>query len=62
LPDLEVPIEEEFEKGLTARICCRSGASKPLDVSNTLLFLESDDARYIRVVQLPVDAGSQIEP
>ncbi|GAA4729622.1 mycofactocin-coupled SDR family oxidoreductase [Modestobacter marinus] len=31
---------------------------EPVDISNAILFLVSDDARYITGVQLPVDAGS----
>jgi len=30
----------------------------PIDVSNAVLFLASDEARYLTGVQLPVDAGS----
>ena len=33
----------------------------PVDISNAILFLVSDDARYITGVQLPVDAGSVIK-
>ncbi|SDF48863.1 SDR family mycofactocin-dependent oxidoreductase [Blastococcus fimeti] len=33
----------------------------PVDISNAVLFLVSDDARYITGVQLPVDAGSVIK-
>jgi (+)-trans-carveol dehydrogenase len=32
----------------------------PVDISNAVLFLVSDDARYVTGVQLPVDAGSTI--
>ncbi|EGD53414.1 mycofactocin-coupled SDR family oxidoreductase [Gordonia neofelifaecis] len=32
----------------------------PADVTNALLYLASDDARYVTGVQLPVDAGSTI--
>jgi SDR family mycofactocin-dependent oxidoreductase len=34
---------------------------EPVDISNAILFLVSDDARYITGVQLPVDAGSVIK-
>jgi NAD(P)-dependent dehydrogenase (short-subunit alcohol dehydrogenase family) len=34
---------------------------EPADISNALLFLASDDARYITGVALPVDAGSVIK-
>jgi SDR family mycofactocin-dependent oxidoreductase len=33
----------------------------PVDISNAILFLVSDDARFITGVQLPVDAGSVIK-
>lgn len=33
----------------------------PVDISNAVLFLVSDDARYVTGVQLPVDAGSTIK-
>ena len=31
---------------------------EPVDISNAILFLVSDDARYVTGVQLPVDAGA----
>jgi (+)-trans-carveol dehydrogenase len=31
---------------------------EPVDISNAVLFLASDEARYITGVMLPVDAGS----
>ena len=34
---------------------------EPVDISNAIAFLVSDDARYITGVQLPVDAGSVIK-
>jgi SDR family mycofactocin-dependent oxidoreductase len=34
---------------------------EPVDISNAILFLVSDDARYVTGVQLPVDAGSVIK-
>jgi (+)-trans-carveol dehydrogenase/(-)-trans-carveol dehydrogenase len=33
----------------------------PLDVSNAVLFLASDEARYITGVTLPIDAGMTIK-
>jgi (+)-trans-carveol dehydrogenase len=33
---------------------------EPADVSNALLFLASDEARYVTGVALPVDAGYAI--
>jgi NAD(P)-dependent dehydrogenase (short-subunit alcohol dehydrogenase family) len=34
---------------------------EPVDISNALLFLASDEARYITGVTLPVDAGAVIK-
>jgi (+)-trans-carveol dehydrogenase len=33
----------------------------PEDISNAVLFLASDEARYITGVALPVDAGSRLK-
>jgi (+)-trans-carveol dehydrogenase len=34
------------------------GWVEPQDISNTVLFLASDESRYITGVTLPIDAGS----
>jgi len=34
---------------------------EPLDISNAVLFLASDEARFITGVPLPVDAGCLIK-
>ncbi len=31
---------------------------EPVDISNAVLFLASDEARYVTGLELPVDAGS----
>jgi (+)-trans-carveol dehydrogenase len=33
---------------------------EPVDISNAVLFLASDEARYITGVTLPVDAGALV--
>ena len=33
----------------------------PIDISNAVLFLSSDESRYITGVSLPVDAGSLLK-
>jgi NAD(P)-dependent dehydrogenase (short-subunit alcohol dehydrogenase family) len=33
------------------------GEVEPVDISNAIVFLASDEARYITGVMLPVDAG-----
>lgn len=37
------------------------GWVEPADISNAVLFLASDEARYITGVPLPVDAGSMLK-
>jgi NAD(P)-dependent dehydrogenase (short-subunit alcohol dehydrogenase family) len=34
---------------------------EPVDISNAILWLVSDDARYVTGVTLPVDAGFQVK-
>jgi len=34
---------------------------EPVDISNAVLFLSSDDARYITGVALPVDGGAMLK-
>jgi NAD(P)-dependent dehydrogenase (short-subunit alcohol dehydrogenase family) len=34
---------------------------EPVDISNAVVFLASDQARYITGVTLPVDAGAAIK-
>jgi (+)-trans-carveol dehydrogenase/(-)-trans-carveol dehydrogenase len=34
---------------------------EPVDISNALLWLASDEARYVTGVALPVDAGAVIK-
>lgn len=35
---------------------------QPIDISNALLWLSSDDARYVTGVALPIDAGFMNQP
>lgn len=53
LPDLDTPADAEYVP---------IGFLEPGEVSKTVLFLLSDDSRYITGVQLPVDAGSLNKP
>lgn len=53
LPDLDTPPDAEYSP---------VPALMPGEISKTVLFLLSDDARYITGVQLPVDAGSTNKP
>ncbi|PJJ55182.1 mycofactocin-coupled SDR family oxidoreductase [Compostimonas suwonensis] len=61
-PDLSE--EERTLETLTARFATMNALPIPwveaLDISNAVLFLASDEARYITGVTLPVDAGTLI--
>lgn len=59
-PDLEHPSRAEFAEASRATGLLPVDWVEAADVSNALLFLASDDARYITGVALPVDAGALI--
>jgi SDR family mycofactocin-dependent oxidoreductase len=56
-PDLESPAADDFRAALATVNTLPVPWVEPIDVSNALLFLASDEARYITGVPLPVDAG-----
>lgn len=57
-PDLEHPTKEDFEAVLDQINPYPVGLIEPVDISNAILFLSSDEARYITGATLPVSAGS----
>ena len=61
LPDSRHPTVEEFAPVSQQMIALPIPWVEPLDVSNALLFLASDEARYITGVTLPVDGGMLIK-
>jgi len=56
-PDLANPTEADAAEVLRARNLLPVPWVEPVDVANAVLFLASDEARYITGVALPVDAG-----
>jgi (+)-trans-carveol dehydrogenase len=56
-PDLENPTAEDATAAFQATNAMPVPWVDPVDISNALLFLASDEARYITGVSLPVDAG-----
>jgi SDR family mycofactocin-dependent oxidoreductase len=60
-PDLENPTVEDFKPVAQFMHVLPVGWVEPEDISNAVLFLASDDARYITGVALPVDAGSMLK-
>lgn len=57
-PDLDSPGEDDVRAGFQANNALPVPWIEPEDVSRAVLFLASDDARYITGVMLPVDAGA----
>ncbi|HEY1823643.1 MAG TPA: mycofactocin-coupled SDR family oxidoreductase [Trebonia sp.] len=60
-PDLEHPTKEDFIPGSQALNVLPIPWVDPVDISNAVLFLASDEGRYITGVALPVDAGAVIK-
>jgi SDR family mycofactocin-dependent oxidoreductase len=56
-PDLERPTAEDAAEVLRARNLLPVAWVEPVDVANAVVFLASDEARYITGTQLVVDAG-----
>jgi SDR family mycofactocin-dependent oxidoreductase len=61
LPDQEHPTVEDFAPVSQMMNALPIPWVDPVDISNALLFLASDEARYITGVPLPVDAGALIK-
>jgi (+)-trans-carveol dehydrogenase len=60
-PDLETPAREDVEEIMKGMHALDRGWVEPDDVSNAVLFLASDEGRYITGVTLPVDAGAYVK-
>jgi (+)-trans-carveol dehydrogenase len=60
-PDLENPTVDDAAAQFEAMNVLPLRWVEPVDVSNAVLFLASDEARYITGVALPVDAGYAIK-
>ena len=60
-PDVENPTIDDFAVASQATNALPIPWVESVDISNALLFLASDEARYITGVTLPVDAGSVIK-
>jgi SDR family mycofactocin-dependent oxidoreductase len=60
-PDLENPTAEDVADATGANHTLPIPWLEPVDISNALLFLLSDEARYVTGVTLPVDAGALLK-
>jgi (+)-trans-carveol dehydrogenase len=58
LPDVENPTAEQYAEVMGSLNALPIPWVEPRDISNAVLFLASDEARYITGVTLPIDAGS----
>jgi SDR family mycofactocin-dependent oxidoreductase len=56
-PGVENPTYEDFGQTFTDLNLLPIPWVEPVDISNAVLFLASEEARYITGIQLPVDAG-----
>lgn len=56
-PDLQNPTREDFGAASATTNLLGIPWAESADISNALLFLASDDARYVTGATLPVDAG-----
>jgi len=56
-PDLENPTAQDMGEAFMGLNCLPIPWVEPIDISNAVLWLASDEARYVTGVTLPVDAG-----
>ncbi|QTX05326.1 mycofactocin-coupled SDR family oxidoreductase [Agromyces archimandritae] len=59
-PDLENPTEEDFIEATHGLNPYPINLIDPVDLSNAIVFLASDEARYVTGIEFPVDAGNAI--
>jgi SDR family mycofactocin-dependent oxidoreductase len=60
-PDLEHPSRADVEPASQTMNALPVPWVEPVDISNAVLFLASDEARYVTGVTFPVDAGATIK-
>jgi SDR family mycofactocin-dependent oxidoreductase len=59
--DLENPTREDAERAFPAMQAMPIPYVEPVDISNAVVFLASDEARYITGMQLRIDAGGYLK-
>ncbi|MBB5917655.1 SDR family mycofactocin-dependent oxidoreductase [Nocardia transvalensis] len=60
-PDLENPTKDDFAPVAQFMHVLPIGWVEPVDISNAVLFLASDESRYVTGLPLTVDAGSTLK-
>jgi SDR family mycofactocin-dependent oxidoreductase len=61
LPNEAHPTKEDFAEAALVMNALPIPWVEPVDISNAVLFLASDEARYVTGVTLPVDAGAVVK-
>jgi len=56
-PDLENPVADDMAEASRAVNALPIAWVEPADISNAVLWLASDESRYVTGITLPVDAG-----
>jgi SDR family mycofactocin-dependent oxidoreductase len=60
-PDLENPTREDAEPAFPAMQALPIPYVEPVDIANAVVFLASDEARYVTGIQMRVDGGGAIK-
>jgi SDR family mycofactocin-dependent oxidoreductase len=60
-PDLEHPTRADAEPLFSVQQAMKISFIDPVDISNAILWLASDEARYVTGIQLRVDAGGYLK-
>jgi (+)-trans-carveol dehydrogenase/(-)-trans-carveol dehydrogenase len=60
-PDLAAPSKDDFREASKKTLVLPIPWIEPIDVSNAVLFLTSDEARYITGATIAVDAGQSVK-
>ena len=60
-PDLENPTADDFVEAAKVMNALPIGWVEAVDISNAMVWLASDEARYVTGVTLPVDAGALVK-
>jgi (+)-trans-carveol dehydrogenase len=60
-PDLDQPGREDVKAGFTEMNLLPIPWVDPVDISNAIVWLASDAARYVTGVTLPIDAGNHLK-
>ncbi len=60
-PDLEHPTEADFAAASQTMHTLPIPWVQPVDISNALLFLASDEGRYVTGMEFPISAGSNVK-